>query len=282
MPQKTILITGASDGLGAVAARQLAAQGERILLVGRSPEKTANIASELGAEYFIADFTKLDEVRRLAEDVNARVSRIDVLANNAGGIFGQRSITADGFEKTFQINHLAPFLLTHLLLDSLRAAQGSVVNTSSIAARLYGKLDLDDLSNERGYTANKAYGDAKLANILFAQGIKANYESQGISSVAFHPGVVATNFASDTTSLLRLIYRTPVGRLFTINAEEGGSNLSYFIGGQPGVTWKSGHYYDKRKLSTRVNPQIHDRELSERFWVRSAEMLGLPAASPAA
>lgn len=151
MAGKTIVLTGASDGIGAAAARQLAASPHRLILVGRSVEKTRAVAQEAGAEWFTADFARLDEVRELAGKLDAAVGDdgIHVLANNAGGIFGDRTPTVDGFEKTMQVNHLAPFLLTNLLLPRLLAAQGSVINTSSIAHRLFGHIDVDDLDNAR-------------------------------------------------------------------------------------------------------------------------------------
>lgn len=279
MAQKTILITGASDGIGAASARTLAAKGNRVLLVGRSAVKTAAVAKATGAESFVADFSRLDEVRDLVDQVRPHLEgRLDVLANNAGGIFGERTITADGYEYTFQVNHLAPFLLTHLLIDELREAHGSVVNTSSVASRLFGQLNIDDLGNERDYSPTKAYGDAKLDNILFTRGLHARFHDQGISTVAFHPGNVATNFAADTTHAMRFIYHTPLKRLVLISAEKGGANLTWAIEGQPGTDWQSGQYYDERKPATRVNPQINDDTLVNQLWDRSAEMISVPTA----
>jgi NAD(P)-dependent dehydrogenase (short-subunit alcohol dehydrogenase family) len=276
VPQKTVLITGASDGIGAASARTLAAQGNRVLLVGRSATKTAAVARETGAEPFVADFARLDNVRALAEQVKSGLDgHLDVLANNAGGIFGDRTLTTDGFEYTFQVNHLAPFLLTHLLFEELRAAGGTVVNTSSIASRLFGHLDIDDLGNERNYSPAKAYGDAKLANILFTRGLHARHHDQGVSTMAFHPGNVATNFAADTTNLMRLLYHTPLRRLALISAEAGGANLTWAIEGRPGLDWQSGQYYDQRKLATKVNPQVDDVTLVNQLWTRSAQMVGL-------
>ncbi|MET0422262.1 MAG: SDR family NAD(P)-dependent oxidoreductase, partial [Actinoplanes sp.] len=124
---KTIVITGASDGIGAAAARQLHADGHRVVVVGRSAQKTEAVARGLGADHFIADFTRLEEVRKLAASLDAAYPRIDVLANNAGGVFGERAKTPDGFEKTFQINHLAPYLLTTLLSDKLLASRATVI-----------------------------------------------------------------------------------------------------------------------------------------------------------
>jgi NAD(P)-dependent dehydrogenase (short-subunit alcohol dehydrogenase family) len=280
MATRTILITGASDGIGAAAARQLAPKGHRLLLVGRSPEKTARVAQEVGAEYFIADFTRLDDVRKLADDVRAAVDHLDVLANNAGGVFGARTMTVDNHEKTFQVNHLAPFLLTNLLLDRLQAGLGIVVNTSSSGARFIGNIDIDNLGNEKAYSPLKAYGDAKLDNILFTRGLQARYGNQGISSVAFDPGNVRTNFAAETSNLLaRMLYRTPLSRLVLISPEKGGSNLAFFVDGTPGTTWLPDQFYTQTALATsrQTNPQVHDDELVDALWQRSADLVGVPA-----
>ncbi|WP_282858792.1 SDR family NAD(P)-dependent oxidoreductase [Pseudoclavibacter helvolus] len=272
---RTVVITGGSDGIGAAAARSLAAKGWRVVVVGRNAEKTAAVAGTIGAESFVADFSRLDEVRELAAALASQVGPIDVLANNAGGIFGDRMRTVDGNELTLQVNHLAPFLLTNLLLQQVSV--GAVVNTASIAARLMGRIDLDDLNNDARFSANKAYGDAKLANILFTKGLHRGFAGRPVASVAFHPGVVGTNFSSDSTSLMRLLYRTPLAKLFTISAAKGGETLEWFIAGQPGVTWQAGEYYDEQHHATNVNPQIFDEDLIEGLWKRSEELVGLAA-----
>jgi len=277
--RKTIVLTGASDGIGAAAARQLAASPHRLILVGRSVEKTRAVAQEAGAEWFTADFARLDEVRELAGKLDAAVGDdgIHVLANNAGGIFGDRTPTVDGFEKTMQVNHLAPFLLTNLLLPRLLAAQGSVINTSSIAHRLFGHIDVDDLDNARRFSPNKAYGDAKLANVLFTKSLHTRFHADGLNAVAFHPGTVQTNFASDSSSIMRLLYRTPLKHLLLIGPDKGGATLRWFIDGTPGDTWFSGAYYDERQLTTKVNPQVNDPALAEALWQRSAALVALPS-----
>ena len=278
MTPKTIVLTGASDGIGAAAARQLAGPAHRLILVGRSAEKTRAVAEESGAEWFTADFARLDDVRALAGKITDAVggAGIDVLANNAGGIFGDRTPTVDGFEKTMQVNHLAPFLLTNLLLPRLLQAGGAVINTSSIAHRLFGHLDVDDLDNARRFSPNKAYGDAKLANVLFAKSLHTKFHADGLSAVAFHPGTVQTNFASDSSSVMRLLYRTPLKHLMLIGADKGGATLRWFIEGTPDETWFSGAYYDERVLTTKVNPQVDDAALAEALWQRSAELVALP------
>ena len=279
MTAKTIVLTGASDGIGAAAARQLAATPHRLILVGRSAEKTEAVAAETGAEHFTADFARLDDVRALAQKIADAVGDggIDVLANNAGGIFGDQTPTVDGFEKTMQVNHLSPFLLTNLLLPRLLQAEGAVVNTSSIARRLFGHLDVDDLDNARRFSPNKAYGDAKLANVLFAKSLHTRFHAQGLSAVAFHPGTVRTNFAAESSSIMRLLYRTPLKHVMLIGPDKGGATLRWFIDGTPDETWFSGAYYDERVLTTKVNPQVNDAALAESLWQRSAELVGIPA-----
>jgi NAD(P)-dependent dehydrogenase (short-subunit alcohol dehydrogenase family) len=275
MPSQTIVITGASDGIGAAAARRLSADGHSVVLVGRSPEKTAAVAAELGVPYHVADFAELAQVRVLADDLAAAYPRIDVLANNAGGIMGHRTLTGDGFELTFQVNHLAPFLLTHRLLPVLTASRAKVIQTSSIAARMFGHLDLDDLGNERGYSPDKAYGDGKLENILFTRELDRRYADQGIAAAAFHPGVVGTNFASDTTHPMRFLYHTPlVKNLFTISPQRGARGLVWLAENEPGTTWPTGAYFQRNKPA-RSNPQADDPQLAAALWDRSAELVGL-------
>lgn len=271
---KTIVITGASDGIGAAAARGLKNLGHTVAVVGRSPEKTAAVAREIGADHFVADFTELDQVRTLAAQLLESYPRIDVLANNAGGIFGDRTRTADGFEKTFQINHLAPFLLTNLLLDTLIESDASVIQTSSAAARLFGHVDVDDLDNGTKFSPNKAYGDAKLENILFSKELHTRFHERGLSAAAFHPGVIATSFASGSTSPMRFLYNNPLAKLVTGNADKGARTLVWLAQGTPGTDWQSGGFYEKQKPA-KTNPQADDVDLAKRLWDRSAELVGI-------
>ena len=269
---ETIVITGASDGIGAVAAQQLQDLGHTVVLVGRSPEKTAAVASRLNAPSHVADFADLDQVRTLAAELLDSYPRIGVLANNAGGLFGQET-TKDGFDKTFQVNHLSPFLLTHLLMDRLLESGAKVIQTSSAAHRLFGHLDLDDLDNARSWSANKAYGDGKLANVLFTRELHRRYHAQGVNAVAFHPGVIRTNFANDTTSLMRFVYRTPLARLLT-SVDSGAGRLTWLADGIPGTTWEPGRYYENNSPA-KINPQVKDAELAQQLWERSEALLGL-------
>ncbi|MET3935578.1 NAD(P)-dependent dehydrogenase (short-subunit alcohol dehydrogenase family) [Arthrobacter sp. OAP107] len=270
MPQRTIVITGASDGIGAAAARNLARAGERIVVVGRSPDKTAAVGAELGADYFVCDFAELAQVRELAAALRARYPRIDVLVNNAGGIMRGHELTGDGHEKTFQINHLAPFLLTTELLDLLTASRATIINTSS-AANGFGRLDLTDLNSERSYSTNRAYGTAKLANILFTAELQNRYGKDGIAAAAFHPGVVATNFAAESTSWFRHAYKTVLNR-FLLSAEQGADTLVWLATSTPGRDWVPGAFYIKRALA-KANSQAYDAGLARELWDRSLELV---------
>lgn len=267
---RTIVITGASDGIGAAAARTLAKAGDNVVVVGRSTTKTKALAQEIGADYFTADFAELAQVRQLAADLKAKYPRIDVLANNAGGIMGKRTITVDGNESTFQINHLAPFLLTTELMDTLIASRAKVINTSS-AANSFGKLDLFDLTSERKYSTNRAYGTGKLANILFTSELHRRYSEQGITTAAFHPGVVRTNFAAESTSPMRHAYKTILNR-FMLTPDQGAQTLLWLIKGTAGTDWISGLYYAKSALA-KANKQAYDATLAKDLWDTSVELV---------
>ncbi len=270
MSARTIVITGASDGIGASAARTLSRQGDRVVVVGRSAAKTERVAKEIGADFFVADFAELDQVRRLAAQLKEEYPRIDVLANNAGGIMGARELTVDGHEKTFQINHLAPFLLTTELMDVLTASNAVVINTSS-AANGFGKLDLFDLDSTQNYSTNRAYGTGKLANILFTTELHHRYAAAGITTAAFHPGVVATNFAAESTSPMRHAYKTFLNR-FLLSPEQGADTLVWLATATPGQDWVSGAYYAKRALA-KANKQAYDAELARELWDRSEALV---------
>jgi NAD(P)-dependent dehydrogenase (short-subunit alcohol dehydrogenase family) len=270
---RTIIITGASDGIGAAGARKLSQDGHDVVVVGRSPSKTASVARELGADYFVADFATLADVRKLAADLDAAYSKVDVLVNNAGGIFGDPAKTVDGFEMTFQVNHLAPFLLTQLLIEKLVESRASVIQTSSSGARLFGKLNIDDLNLDSGFTPHRAYGNAKLENILFTKELHRRYNSHGLYAAAFHPGAVATNFATESDSFMKRIYNSRLGRAFMVTPEKGADQLVWLAEGTPGSDWTSGTYYEGRKPAKRNNPQASDANVARQLWERSEQLL---------
>jgi len=271
---RTIVITGASDGIGAAAARTLARAGEQVVVGGRSAEKTRALAGDIGADYYLADFAQLSQVRDLAAKIKDKYPRIDVLANNAGGIMGKRTLTVDGNESTFQVNHLAPFLLTTLLMDTLTASSAKVINTSS-AANNFGKLDLFDLNAEYGYSTNRAYGTGKLANILFTSELHRRFHDQGITTAAFHPGVVRTNFAAESGSPWRHAYTTLLNR-FMLSPDQGADTMLWLINGTAGTDWISGAYYAKRALA-KASAQAYDAELARGLWEKSEELVRVRA-----
>lgn len=277
---RTVVVTGASAGIGAAAARRLAAAGARVLPVGRDPQKTRALAQEIGAEPLVADFARLDDVRRLADDVLARTDTLDVLANNAGGVFKGRHETVDGHETTFQVNHLAGFLLTNLLHERLAATPGSRVVTTSSAGNLAGRVDLDDLDwRRRRHTSFGAYAASKLENILFTRELSRRWgagsgASGGVAATAFHPGAVASEFGRDSL-VAGLFYRTPLKRVLAISPEAGAAPLVH-LASRPDPGSVDGAYLD-RFSPGRASKQADDPFLARGLWERSAAMVGLPA-----
>ncbi|AXK35631.1 SDR family NAD(P)-dependent oxidoreductase [Streptomyces armeniacus] len=276
--RKTIVITGASDGIGAAAARRLGQHGHQVVVVGRSPGKTEAVARAIGADAHVADFARLEDVRKLAADLDAAYPRIDVLANNAGGVFGDPARTADGFEQTFQINHLAPFLLTRLLTDKLAASKASVIQTTTLHGGMVRALDVDDLNQERGFGAVRAYNAAKLENVLFTKELHRRFHARGLSAAVFYPGNVATNFGAQTTSrLMRFLTTSRLSRAVLLTTpEKGADQLVWLAEGRPGADWRSGEYYAKRKPGKGLNRLAHDADLARQLWERS-EALSAPA-----
>ncbi|WAP50728.1 SDR family NAD(P)-dependent oxidoreductase [Arthrobacter sp. ATA002] len=272
MVSRTIVITGASDGIGAAAARKLARDGHRLVVVGRSPDKTAAVAESLGGHALSADFADLNSVRNLASEILQRFPRIDVLANNAGAIFGrERQVTRDGHEMTFQVNYLAPFLLTRLLTDRLLESRGTVINTSSTANR-FGRVDLDDLEHEKDYGPFRAYAAAKLEQILFAGEFDRRHRSHGATATAFHPGLVGSGFLNGHGALARAAYRSPLRRL-AATPDTGARTLVYLAEGIPVKDYETGRYYRRSKVA-RPNRQAYDGVLALRLWNRTIALLG--------
>ena len=273
MSEKVIVVTGASDGIGAAAVRQLKSEGHHVVVVGRSEHKTKAIADELASPYFIADFAHFSDVRTLARRLLEHFPRIDVLANNAGGVMGPRSLTDDGNERTVQVNHLSPFLLTNLLIDTLVTSRASVIETSSLANRWSGRLDLDDLSLERHYTPMRAYAKSKLMNILFAKELDRRFHGAGLCAAAFHPGVVRTSFSTEFGGLLNTGYSSVVRHLFRSPAE-GARTLVWLATTTPGREWHSGEFYKDGKVY-RAGGQAYSAELAGELWKVSQRLTGV-------
>jgi NAD(P)-dependent dehydrogenase (short-subunit alcohol dehydrogenase family) len=267
----TVVVTGASSGIGLAAAEEFARRGARVILVGRDQTRLGAAVDSVrdaggGREPdgVQADFTRLDQVRALAEHLLGRYDKIDVLANNAGGLVPAYRRTSDGFEQTIQVNHLAPFLLTNLLRERLRG--GRVVNTAS-AAHGMGVTDPADLVGDPArYNAWRAYGASKGANILFAA--EAGRRWPDILSTSYHPGVVRTRFGSGTA--VSIFYRvTPF-----LTTPTGGADTMLWLAGSPESDITQGGYYVKRQLRQPV-PYAADPDLAANLWEASAKAVGL-------
>lgn len=270
MNGKTVVITGASDGIGAAAAKLLHARGATVIVVGRSLAKTTAIAKAVGTEPITADFTDLASVRKAAKAILKACPQIDVLINNAGGLWPERIVTDDGHEQTFQVNYLAPFLLTNLLHDRLAASKGRIISTSS-RANTAGQVDLDDLDSAKSYKAFNVYGTTKLENILFTQELSRRWGSDGITAASVHPGVVATQFGRDS-KLTSLLYQGAARHLLR-SPEKGADTIVWLATTTPGKDWQSGGYYADRKPGKQLNPQATDPELAAALWDRTESIL---------
>ncbi|GFG74599.1 SDR family NAD(P)-dependent oxidoreductase [Mycobacterium botniense] len=268
MTAKTIVITGASDGIGAAAARRLRRAGEHVVVIGRSETKTHAVAAELDADCFVADFADLAQVRALAEKLRTRYPRIDVLANNAGGMTRTIRITNDGYEHTYQVNYLAPFLLTTQLMEVLVESRASIVNTTSSSQKLLGKVSIDDLHNTHRHRPSTAYALTKLAIILFTKELHRRYHGVGVSAVTFHPGYVDSNFGPASGSrVLAFMRHLPTTRLVA-TADEGADQLVWLASGTPGFDWQPGEYYSRHKIA-KPHRAAADSELARELWDRS-------------
>ena len=273
--RRVVVITGGSDGIGSAAARSLARRGDRVILVGRSPVKTREAAAEIGAEGHVADFADLGQVRELAAVLGRRHPRIDVLVNNAGLIAGAaRMVTTDGHELTFQVNHLAPFLLTVLLREQLSAAGASVITTSSRAGATRGaRVNPDDLDMAAGYDGLNAYKASKLANVLFTQELARRWVSLGVSAAALHPGMVRSQWGKSGPAAVRAVVSSPF-RLVMRSPERGADTIVWLATTTPGKDWTTGGYYADRKPAT-PSPLAEDAGLAKLLWDQSIAMCGL-------
>jgi retinol dehydrogenase 12 len=277
MKDKVVLITGATGGIGQVAAGQLAQAGAKVVITGRNAEKTALVAEELGkkavtqVEYLVGDLSVQADVRRLAQEFRQRHNRLDVLINNAGAFFVSRKTSQDGIEMTFALNHLGYFLLTNLLLDLLVAsAPARVVNVSS-AAHIGGRLHLEQVKDPARYSGWAAYSESKLANLYFTYELARRLEGKGVTVNALHPGFVATNFGRSNGGLFN-----PLFRLFQIGAitPEAGAKTTLYLATSPEVEGVSGKYFDRCKAVS-SSPVSHGVQIARKLWDLSLALTGL-------
>jgi NAD(P)-dependent dehydrogenase (short-subunit alcohol dehydrogenase family) len=272
-----VLLTGATRGIGRAGAVALAREGAELALVGREAERVSELAGELRASgasapvhEHVADLTLMADVRTLAREVRERYEHIDVLANNAGALFASRKETSEGFERTFALNHLAPFLLTNLLRDRL---QGARVVTTASDAHESGLLNLEDLQSQRGYAAMKVYGTSKLCNILFTRELARR--APELHANCFHPGVVRTGFGKNENGIWKLL--TTVAGPFFRSPERGARSLVWLATSEQAAALTGEYVQDEKVVAP--SAQAQDQTLAEGLWERSAELVGLAAQS---
>jgi NAD(P)-dependent dehydrogenase (short-subunit alcohol dehydrogenase family) len=277
MVGRTVLVTGGTSGIGRATAAGLAAMGARVLITGRDRGRTDEAAQEIRAsggiaEVYVADLSVQAEVRGLAREVLEREPRIDVLINNAGGYWNSRHVTADGLEHTFALNHLAPFLLTHLLLERLEERAVARVITVASNAQAMGRIDFDDLQGERAYSGARAYNQSKLANVLFTYELARRLRGLRITANAVHPGLVSTAFgAADPGRAQRLF--VPVLRPFMKSPADGAAT-SIHLASAPGLDRTTGRYFVNGKPA-RSSRRSYDESVAARLWAASADLVGI-------
>lgn len=278
MHGKVVLITGATSGIGKAAAMVLARMGATTVVGARNVEKGRQTIAEIQAitgspnvEMLVGDFSSLAQVHRMAVEFKRRFARLDVLVNNAGLQLTERQLTIDGFETTFQVNYLVPFLLTHLLLDRLEAsASARIVNVASVVHR-WAKLDLSDLQLEFGYEPNRAYYRSKLALVYFTYALAQRLRGTGVVVNAMEPGLTRTDFARDFRGVMRLGSR--LMRLFMHSAEQGADTVVY-LASSPEVEGVSGGYFARRR-AIRSSKRSYDPEVARQLWNQSLRLCGL-------
>jgi NAD(P)-dependent dehydrogenase (short-subunit alcohol dehydrogenase family) len=280
---RTVLVTGGTGGIGLATATGLAALGARVGIVGRvrargtaAAESVCRTVPSAQVDVFEADLSGQGDVHRLAEEVRAAYPRLDVLVNNVGGSWAHRHVTADGLERTFALNHLAPFLLTHELWDLLVASAPARVVTVASQAHTFGRIDFDDLQGERSYKGQRAYNQSKLANVLFTYELARRLEGTGVTATALHPGVVNSGFGREDSGPL-MKYLQPLGARL-LKTPEQGAETPIYLASSPEVQGFTGAYFANRRLK-RSSRASYDRDVARRLWEVSAELTSVDADS---
>jgi NAD(P)-dependent dehydrogenase (short-subunit alcohol dehydrogenase family) len=278
MGGKIVLITGGTSGIGKAAATALAGMGATVVITGRNEERGKRALQEIreesgndGVELILADLTVQDEVRRLAEELRERHNQLEVLVNNAGLVLSERTETPDGIETQLAINHLAPFLLTNLLLDLLKESAPSRIVTVSSDAHRWAKIDLDDLQSRKRYRGMQVYGKTKLANIMFTYELAERLEGTGVTANCMHPGGVNTNFGNNQGGPMNLLFR--LFKPFMRSPEQGADTLIY-LASSPEVEGMTGKYLADRKVKA-ASDAAYDETTRKRLWEASEELTGL-------
>jgi NAD(P)-dependent dehydrogenase (short-subunit alcohol dehydrogenase family) len=285
MNGKICLVTGATNGIGKATAQTLAEMGATVVIVGRNPLKTAQLVGEIRAssgnkhvDSLLADLSSQQEIRRLAGEFKNKYPQLHVLLNNAGGTFRTRQLSVDGIEMTFALNHLAYFLLTNLLLDTIKAsAPARIINVSS-GAHKGGKIDFDNLQGERSFSSFGPYANSKLANILFTFELARRLEGTGVTVNALHPGLVSTGFGKNNPGFMMKIMGTVIP--IVARSPEKGAETSIYLAASPEIQGITGKYFVDCKV-TQPARQAVDRVVARKLWDVSAEMVHLEDRIPA-
>jgi len=285
MAGKTVLVTGGTGGIGKATAAGVARLGARVGIVGRDKRRAEAAAVDIRREsdasvvdLFVAELSSQAEVRRLAVEVLDRYLRLDVLVNNVGGFWATRHTTADGLEHTFAVNHLAPFLLTNMLLDRLKASAPARVVTVSSGAQSMGRIDFEDLQGERRYSGQRAYNQSKLANVMFTYELARRLEGTGVTATVVHPGVVRTRFGTEDPRRSDKLLRS-IAQLFMKTPEQGATSV--YVASSPEVEGVTGMYFANSKPK-RSTARSYDTDAAARPWTVSARLVGLTEGPPGA
>jgi retinol dehydrogenase-14 len=276
MAGQTVLITGGTAGIGKATALGLATMGAHVAVTGRNRDRAAAAAAEIRAagrgpvDVFVADLSSQAEVRRLADQVTNSLTRIDVLVNNAGGYWNTRHVTADGLEHTFALNHLAPFLLTMLLLNRLKDSAPARVVTVSSNAQAMGRIDFDDLQGERSYSGARAYNQSKLANVLFTYELARRMPASSVTANALHPGVVSTSFGVDDPAVVQRLL-VPFLRPF-MKTPNRGAATSIHVASAPDLAQVTGRFFAHSR-PRKSSDRSYDRAVATRLWRASADLV---------
>ena len=279
MTGKTVLITGGTGGIGKATAVGLASMGARVGITGRDRTRAERAATDIKAEsgnpavdVFVADLSSQGEIRRMADEVLSAYPRLDVLVNNVGGFWAHRHVTSDGLEHTFALNHLAPFLLTSLLLERLITSAPARVVTVASGAQSMGKIDFGDLMGERDYSGQRAYNQSKLANVMFTYELARRLEASRVTATALHPGMTNTAFSAEdpARAMAPVVF---VARPFMRSAKKGAETVVY-LASSSAVEGVTGSYYANRKAK-KSNQSSYDREVTGRLWQVSANLVGV-------
>jgi len=279
MAGRTVVVTGATSGIGKATALGLAAMGARIAITGRDADRAESVAGKIRAaggqaDVFIADLSSQAEVRSLADELLRDLPRIDVLVNNVGGYWDTRHVTVDGLEHTFAVNHLAPFLLTNLLLDRLRQSAPARVVTVASNAQSMGSIEFDDLQDERSYSGPRAYNQSKLANVMFTYELARRLKGNAVTANALHPGLVSTSFGAEDPSVIQRLV-VPFVRPFMKEPAQG-AITSIHVASAPDLERVSGLFFTKSK-PIKSSTQSYDEAAAARLWQVSADLVALSA-----